>query len=620
MTVAYLFDPVKQFVSRSGIPLAGGFLNVFVGESQAPANTFSDAAGTVMNPQNIPIDSAGRALGVFVDDSKLYTLKAYNAGGQLQFSIYPVAPGKGGGGGSGTSYYYPGDEYIHIDQDAREISLDNLKPIRGDEETIHMYDSDGAVIISVNPDLIGNETHVAAGEHTSVDYDSDNNTYTVNANYTGSNTIGINSDGEISGKYAAGYGIEISGGGVIKKTHHKLIATNAVAYNYCKVFDFTWQNVYGRGLCVFTATYFGGDFVTFAVSLTRVVGADYTIANPYVVAASPNMATVNGFVESLEIRVTGKRVIGYLKLRNFRHNQFWLDWEGSSVAGSVSFTPLLTNSPEGDVSWSRSVTNNDVFYSKTIADGKFQKTLTPGDNITIDSDGVISAADAPTYTAGTAIDIDSDNVISNASPVMFSSVLGNPDVSPCSANILAQRNGNSLTYTMARFVNEYGNSGEFLLIPLNLGEGYLHIADNHLSVKDGIPSASSVDSDKVLTVDSDGNPSWANPPKKPVVRSNVAFSATSTTDTTSTWTSPTISAPSGATAMMSYHIYVHGADMTESDQWDVKINGSNWMTGLRGNFSSYVCSVPASGITFTVTGPRGIEAPRISYVIFQEWV
>ena len=108
--------------------------------------------------------------------------------------------------------------------------------------------------------------------------------------------------------------------------------------------------------------------------------------------------------------------------------------------------------------------------------------------------------------------------------------------------------------------------------------------------------------------------------KKPVVRSNVAFSATSTTETTSTWTSPTISAPSGGNAMIMYSIYVHGSSMTESDTWDVKVNGSNWTTGIRGNFSSYVCAVPASGVTFTVTGPYGISAPRISYVLFQEWV
>ena len=593
MKVAYLFDPVKQFVSRNGIPLAGGFLNVFVGESQEPADTFSDAAGNVLNPKKIPIDSAGRALGVFVDDSKLYTLKAYNAGGQLQFSIYPVAPRGGSGGGSGDSYYYPGDEYIYIDQDAREISLHNTKAIRGDEDTIKMEDTQDAIILHVNPDIIGDEVHVAAGEHTSVDYDSDSNTFTVNAEYAGSDTVEIDSDGVVSGKYKGGYGIEIAGN-TIKKTHHKLMATNSVKYNYCKVFDFTWNRTYGRGLCVFTATNYGGDHVTYAVSLTRSVNADYTIAWPYVVSASPYMAE-NGFVERIEIRENGDRIIGYLKLRNFKQSQFWLDWEGSSEAGVVSFTPLLTNSPEGTIVQTKSVSASDVFYSQADADDKFQKKLIQGEGIILDSDGNISAV-VNTYTAGDAILIDSDNVISNGSPVKFSSAIGNPDLSSCKTNVAAQRNGKSLTYTKMTFVNQYNNTGSFVLIPHGLGEGYLYIADNYISVK---------------TIDA--------PPKKPVVRSNIAFSSSGTTESTSTWTSPTISSPSGAEAMMMYIIYVQGATMTASDTWDVKINGSNWTTGIRGNFSSFVCMVPVSGVTFTVTGPKGINAPKISYVIFQEW-
>lgn len=583
-----LFDPTQQFQTKSGALNTAGKLRVYIDETDDFAEVFDDGMSLISQP--VILDNNGRAPGLFVDSKKTYRLEVYDRNDSLLFTIRSMVS-TAGGGGSTTGNYYPGDIFINIDQEMREISLKNLKRLRGDGNTIVETETDDEVVLSVNPDIIGDNTKVTAGPNMSVTYDSDNNEYTVTGNYSGSQTVDIDSDGNISGKYSAGYGIEINGN-VIKKTHHKLMATNNVSYSYCKVFDFTWQNAYGRGLCVFTATQYGGDYVTFAVSLTRALGVDYTIATPYVVAASPNMATVNGFVESLEIRVTGNRVIGYLKLRNFRQNQFWLDWEGSSVAGSVSFTPQLTNSPEGTVTWSRSVANSNVFYSQQDADNKFQKKLTAGDNITLTSDGVISAADAPTYTAGTAIDIDSDNVISNASPVMFSSAIGNPDLSPCSANILAQRNGNNKTYTMARFVNEYGNSGSFVLIPLNLSEGYLYIADNYLSVK---------------TI------------KLPVVRSNVAFSATSTTDTTSTWTSPTISSPSGATATMSYSIYVHGSDMTESDQWDVQINGSNWMTGIRGNFSSYVCAVPASGITFTVTGPRGIEAPRISYVIFQEW-
>ena len=86
-------------------------------------------------------------------------------------------------------------------------------------------------------------------------------------------------------------------------------------------------------------------------------------------------------------------------------------------------------------------------------------------------------------TAGDAILIDSDNVISNGSPVKFSSAIGNPDLSYCSTNVAAQRNGNSLTYTKMSFVNQYNNTGAYVLIPHGLGEGYLYIADNYISVK-----------------------------------------------------------------------------------------------------------------------------------------
>lgn len=388
MELAYLFDPVKQFVSRNGIPLAGGFLNVFIGESQEPADTFSDAAGTTLNPEKIPVDSAGRALGVFVDSSRIYTLKAYNTGGQLQFSIYPVSPGKGGGG-SGDSYYYPGDDYIYIDQDAREISLHNTKAIRGDEKTIQMIDTTDAVILQVNPDIVGDETVVAAGKHTSVDYDSANNTYTVNAEYAGSDTVEIDSDGAIKGKYEGGYGIAVDGN-TIRKTHHQLVGTENAAYSYCKVFEFTWNHGYGQGLCVFTATHYSGAYVTFAVSHSREKGVERTVAWPNVVLASPGIL-YNGFIERLEIRESGDRLMGYLKLRNFTKSQFWLDWEGRSEVGSLLFDPQLTNSPEGSIAWVKAATAEDVFYNRTDTDLLFQKKLVAGYNIIIDEDNVISA-------------------------------------------------------------------------------------------------------------------------------------------------------------------------------------------------------------------------------------
>lgn len=382
-----LFSPAIQFQTRSGALNTAGHLLVFLDETDDYAEVLDDGMRRIKQP--VVLDNNGRAPGLFVDSKKIYRLEVYDRNDSLLFTIPHLTP-DGGGAGTSVGNYYSGDEYIHIDQEVREISLDNLKRIVGDERTIHLIDSDDEVVITVCDDIIGDNTKVKAGPNMAVTYDSDNNEYTVNGNYQGSDTVNITSDGEISGNYRGGYGIQVNGN-TISKTGHKLMATNNVSYSYCKVFDFTWQYVYGRGQCVFTATHYGGDYVTFAVSLTRAIGADYTVAWPYVVSASPYLATGRGFVERLEIRSIGSRIVGYLKLRNFSQDQMWLDWEGSSNAGIVTFTPQLTNSPEGNIEWTRTVDKDDVFYSQYDADRIFQKKLTAGRNITIDSDNVISS-------------------------------------------------------------------------------------------------------------------------------------------------------------------------------------------------------------------------------------
>lgn len=382
-----LFSPAIQFQTRSGALNTAGHLLVFLDETDDYAEVLDDGMRRITQP--VVLDNNGRAPGLFVDSKKIYRLEVYDRNDSLMFTIPHLTP-DGGGAGTTVGNYYSGDEYVKIDQEVRTISLDNLKRIVGDERTIHLIDSDDEVVITVCDDIIGDNTKVKAGPNMAVTYDSDNNEYTVTGNYQGSDTINITSDGEISGNYRGGYGIQVNGN-TISKTGHRLMATNNIRYSYCKVFDFTWQYVYGRGQTVFTATHYGGDFVTFAVSLTRAIGADYTVAWPYVVAASPYLATGNGFVERLEIRSIGSRIVGYLKLRNFSQNQMWLDWEGSSNAGIVSFTPQLTNSPEGTIEWTCTVDKDDVFYSQYESDRIFQKKLTAGQNVTIDSDNVISA-------------------------------------------------------------------------------------------------------------------------------------------------------------------------------------------------------------------------------------
>ena len=134
-----------------------------------------------------------------------------------------------------------------------------------------------------------------------------------------------------------------------------------------------------------------------------------------------------------------------------------------------------------------------------------------------------------------------------------------------------------------------------------------------------LPDSGSVDEGKVLTVDAHGSALWTPPSRLPVVRSNIAFTLTSSDESTRTWTSPTIVSPSGEYAWMSYYIYVSGVSFTSNEKWSVKNNGSNWTTGIYGNFSSYVCGVPSTGVTFTLITPLTVTDARFSYVLYQDW-
>lgn len=141
-----------------------------------------------------------------------------------------------------------------------------------------------------------------------------------------------------------------------------------------------------------------------------------------------------------------------------------------------------------------------------------------------------------------------------------------------------------------------------------------------VEMPNGLPTSTIADASKVLTVDSDGTAQWIAPKRLPMVRSNIAFTETASDSTTRTWTSPTIVSPSGEWAWMHYDLYVSGTSFDSTQKWDVQINGSNWTTGIYGNWSTYVCGVPASGLVFTLTTPLSVTNARISYILYQDWV
>lgn len=106
----------------------------------------------------------------------------------------------------------------------------------------------------------------------------------------------------------------------------------------------------------------------------------------------------------------------------------------------------------------------------------------------------------------------------------------------------------------------------------------------------------------------------------PTIRSNVTFTRGTPSGSSVDWTSPTIHSPDDTQwSMLSYSIYVDG--ILPNEEWGVKNNGSNWTTGIYGNFSTYICMIPPSqGVTFTVTTPTTVDGVRFSYMIHQYYV
>ena len=90
MALSYLFDPNKQFQDKNGVNNVGGYLYVFINDSDDHAPTYCNFTGT-LNPERIVLDNNGRAV-VIVDELKTYRIEVYDRSGNLLWSQYPVRP------------------------------------------------------------------------------------------------------------------------------------------------------------------------------------------------------------------------------------------------------------------------------------------------------------------------------------------------------------------------------------------------------------------------------------------------------------------------------------------------------------------------------------------------
>jgi hypothetical protein len=141
MSFVRLYDSVKQFVAKSGVPMSGGKVKVFIHNTDDLASLYADAAGTTPLSNPMSIDTDGRTLGVFVADGSLYRIEVYGVSGNLEWTVDNVTGGSGGGGGSGISSISSSDGSITIFQDGNDIDL----TMTNDKPTVWVSDDNPAV-------------------------------------------------------------------------------------------------------------------------------------------------------------------------------------------------------------------------------------------------------------------------------------------------------------------------------------------------------------------------------------------------------------------------------------------------------------------------------------------
>lgn len=95
--MSYLTDPNKQFVTKGGSPNVGGFVRVYLANTDDPAPTYSDFNGT-RNAQEIRLDNNGRAV-IIANASKAYRVEVYDRLGGLQWTVQPLFCLDSSGGG-----------------------------------------------------------------------------------------------------------------------------------------------------------------------------------------------------------------------------------------------------------------------------------------------------------------------------------------------------------------------------------------------------------------------------------------------------------------------------------------------------------------------------------------
>ena len=127
-----LFDPVKQFQTKSGALNTAGRLVVYLEGTDDLAQIYSDEEGHVPLSQPVILDNNGRSSGLYVKSGVKYRLDVRTNHGALLFTVRNMVPV----GDDGCDY--TAGEGINIQNNA--ISLDYLTVNNKGEVCLSYYE------------------------------------------------------------------------------------------------------------------------------------------------------------------------------------------------------------------------------------------------------------------------------------------------------------------------------------------------------------------------------------------------------------------------------------------------------------------------------------------------
>lgn len=449
MALNYLLDPAFEMVNTAGKPATGGKINVFVHGTRDKYYCASDFNGTLL-PFDIPLDSLGSAV-ILADDSQAYDVYIYNRYGTLMMSRYNVQPKSGGG-----------------------VSVQSITSTDG---SITVTDTAGGVDLSVNgatPSVLR-----ASGDTLT----SDGSFTCTPLQQTGNNVI-VDQNGKV-------------------KVEHGW-------YHYDIVTHFDYSGTPTNQTVVIALRHGGLEYIR---------EVDLSYPNEGTIALSAETYNPASGLEEFDISVSGIPVGMSVELVELGIHSIHGHGAGATYTAGNGITIQ-----DDEIS-----IDTDVVATKTDLESK-QDTLTAGDNISI-VDNVISATAAPQVnadwdaTSGVSEILNKPNLATVATTGDYSDLQNLPSIPA------AQINSDwSATSGVAQILNK--PTIPTATSDLTNDTGYITLSDvpaqvnadwdatsgvseilNKPTIPSGaqlVPSATSADVNKVLTVNAQGTPAWAN--------------------------------------------------------------------------------------------------------------